>query len=56
MKSPTSSIVARWRRTVLSEHILRMSGYHNHLTQLDSVIGQSSSITATKLQKLRDEL
>ena len=37
-----------------SEHILRMSGFHNHLTQLgvnlpdDSVI-DSSSITATKL-------
>ena len=45
----------------VSEHILRMSGYHNHLTQLGvnllvhSVI-QSSSITATKLQELRDEL
>ena len=39
----------------VSEHILRMSGYHNHLTQLgvnlpnDSVIDKSSSIAATKL-------
>ena len=45
----------------VSEHILRMSGYHNHLTQLginlpdDSVI-DSSSITATKQQELCDEL
>ena len=43
MKSPISSTAARWRR-IISEHILRMSGYLNHLTQLgvnlpnDSVI------------------
>ena len=30
MKSPTSSIATRWRRTVLSVN----TGYHNHLTQL----------------------
>ena len=45
----------------VSEHILRMSGYHNHLTQLridlpDECVLDSSSITATKLQRLRDEL
>ena len=44
MKSPISSTTTKWRRIVLSEHILRMSGYHNSLTQLgvnlpdDSVI------------------
>ena len=45
----------------VSEHIVRMSGYHNHLTQLgvnlpDDCVIESSSITATKLQELRDEL
>ena len=46
----------------VSEHILKMSGYNNHLIQLgvnlpdDSVIIQNSSITATKLQELLDEL
>ena len=34
MKSPTSSIVVRWRKTV-SEHILKMSGLHNRLSQLE---------------------
>ena len=45
MKSPTSSIAARWRRTVLPVNTYsEMFGYHNHLTQLgvnlpdDSVI------------------
>ena len=45
MKSPTSSIAARWGRIVLSVNIYsKCSGYHNHLTQLgvnlpdDSVI------------------
>ena len=45
MKSPISSIAARWRRTVLSVSIYsKCLGYHNHLTQLgvnlpiDSVI------------------
>ena len=39
----------------VSEHILKMSGLHNRLTQLgvnlpdDSVIDKNSSITATKL-------
>ena len=45
----------------VNEHILKMSGYHNHLTQLgvnlpDDCVIESSSITATKLQRLRDEL
>ena len=45
----------------VSEHILRMSEYNNHLIQLgvnlpdDSVI-ENSSITTTKLEELRDEL
>ena len=45
-----------------SEHIIRMSGYHNHLTQLgvnlpdDSVIYRVLQITATKLQEFNDEL
>ena len=34
MKSPTSSIVVKWRKTVVSEHILKMSGLHNRLSQL----------------------
>ena len=45
MKSPTSSIAARWRRTVLLVNTYsECLGYHNHLTQLgvnlpdDSVI------------------
>ena len=45
MKSPTSSIAARWRRIVLSVNTYsECLGYHNHLTQLginlpdDSVI------------------
>ena len=45
MKSPISSIGAKWRRIVLSVNLYsKMSGYHNHLTQLgvnlpvDSVI------------------
>ena len=43
----------------VSEHILKMSGYHNHLTQLgvnlpdDSVIDR---VTATKLYRLHEEL
>ena len=62
MKSPTSSVAAMQENSSVSEHILRMSGYHHHLTQLgdnlpvDSVIDRSSSITATKLQELHDEL
>ena len=36
MKSPTSSSV--------SEHILRMSGYHNHLTQLGVNLSDDSVI------------
>ena len=44
MKSPISSIAARWRIIVLSVNIYSMSGYNNHLIQLgvnlldDSVI------------------
>ena len=44
MKSPTSSVAAMQENSSVSEHILKMSGYHNHLTQLgvelpvDSVI------------------
>ena len=35
MKSPTSSIAARWRRIVLSVNIYpKCLGYYNHLTQL----------------------
>ena len=35
MKSPTSSIAARWQRTVLSVNTYsKMSGYYNNLTQL----------------------
>ena len=35
MKSPTSSIAARMEEnSSVSEHILKMSGYYNHLTQL----------------------
>ena len=36
MKSPTSSIVVRWRKnSSVSEHILKMSGLHSRLSQLD---------------------
>src|SRR3990170_2869156 len=35
MKSPTSSMAVRWRRTVLSVNTYsKCLGYHNHLTQL----------------------
>ena len=35
MKSPISSTAARWRKnSSVSEHILKMSGYNNHLIQL----------------------
>ena len=35
MKYPTSSIAARWRRTILSVNTYsKCLGYHNHLTQL----------------------
>ena len=35
MKSPISSTAAKMEEnSSVSEHILKMSGYHNHLTQL----------------------
>ena len=46
----------------VSEHILKMAGYNNHLIQLgvnlpdDSVIYRVLQITATKLQEFNDEL
>ena len=47
--------------SLASEHVLKMSGYNNHLIQLgvnlpDDSDWQSSLITITKLLELRDEL
>src|SRR3990170_7792713 len=45
-----------------SEHVLRMSGYYNHLNQVGVilpdkiVIDRSSLVTITKLLELQDEL
>ena len=42
----------------VSEHILRMSGYHNHLTQMGIDLPVESVIDRVlqSLQRLRDEL
>ena len=63
MRPLTSSFANKMEEnSSASEHVLRMSGYFNHLNQvgvnlLDKrVIGKSSLVTVTKLLELRDEL
>ena len=62
MKSPTILYSKMEENSSVSEHILRMSGYHNHLTLLgvnlldNSVIDRVLQFTVTKLQRLHDEI